>query len=78
VGSSPSVFSMPQNSSKVLQQVSDIMANKTFEDTEKKLQKIIQQSPNKKAYTHLANLYMGNNKNKEARRQLVITSKQLY
>ncbi|WP_428095743.1 tetratricopeptide repeat protein [Candidatus Thioglobus sp.] len=66
IGSSPSVFSMPQNSSKVLQQVSDIMANKTFEDTEKKLQKIIQQSPNKKAYTHLANLYMGNNKNKEA------------
>lgn len=61
-----SVFSMPKDSSKILQQVSQMMVSQTFEDTEKKLQKIIEQSPSKQAYIHLANLYMANNKNKKA------------
>ncbi|SFV85742.1 hypothetical protein MNB_SUP05-SYMBIONT-4-851 [hydrothermal vent metagenome] len=67
IGSYP-VFSMPQNqgSSKILQRVNQMMTSKTFEDREKKLQKIIQHSPSKEAYIHLANLYVGNNKNKKA------------
>ncbi|SFV87311.1 hypothetical protein MNB_SUP05-SYMBIONT-4-3 [hydrothermal vent metagenome] len=65
LGSYP-VFSMPKNSSKILQQVNQMMESKTFESTEKKLQAVIQKSPNKRAYVDLANLYMANNKNKKA------------
>ncbi|MDC9714519.1 MAG: tetratricopeptide repeat protein [Gammaproteobacteria bacterium] len=65
LGSYPA-FSMPQASSKVLQQVNQMMASKTFEQSEKRLQKIIEQVPNKRAYVDLANLYIANNKNKEA------------
>jgi tetratricopeptide (TPR) repeat protein len=66
VSAGQSALANPPAVSKVLQQVSQIMNDKGFEKKAAKLKQIITSAPSKNAYIALANLYMSENKNKEA------------
>ncbi|MBT3276389.1 MULTISPECIES: tetratricopeptide repeat protein [Candidatus Thioglobus] len=61
----PALAKLP-DSSKILQQVGQIMQDNKFKESEQKLKNIIANSPSKQAYVELANLYIGQNKNQEA------------
>ncbi len=52
--------------SKVLKQVGQIMTDNKFKKEEQRLKKIISTSANKNSYVNLGNLYISQNKNKEA------------
>ena len=52
--------------SKVLKQVGQIMTDNKFKKEEQRLQKMISTSANKNTYVNLGNLYISQNKNKEA------------
>ncbi len=56
----------PSVPNKILQQVSQIMTDNKFKKEEERLQQIISTSPSKNAFVSLGNLYISENKNKEA------------
>jgi tetratricopeptide (TPR) repeat protein len=66
ISSNHSVLANPTSTSKVLQQVGQIMSDDKFKGKEELFKQMIVSYPTKESYVALANLYISENKNKQA------------